>query len=132
MTETGRIRETRGNLAIIVPEKSSACFGCMNLECRSGGGTITAENPKNLPISVSQIVEVETSGIAGQALTAFLPPILGFMAGFVSIRLFFPETGEGAAAFTGIFLLFASAFAVYRVRKKFPAKNKFFITKIMD
>ena len=119
MTETGTVREIKGNTAVIASDKSAACFGCMNLECKSGH-LITAENPGTLPLETGQRVEVEASGtsLLHQAITAFLPPTLAFIAGFFITRRLFPEAGEAAAAFAGVILLFAAAFFVYKARGK--------------
>ena len=133
MTETGIIRAVKGNLAVISPDKSAACFGCMNLECKSGSGHITAENPVALPLETGQKVEIEAPGISlmQQAIIAFLPPIMAFIVGFFLTRQLFPEAGEGAAAFAGLILLFTAAFVVYMVRKKSNAKSGFYITRIL-
>ena len=134
MRETGRIREIKENIVIIEADKSAACFGCMNHECKSGGGFISAENPKALSLKPGQLVEVYAPGtsIAKQALAAFLPPVLGFILGYFIIRFLFPVAGEGAAAFTGAAFLFAAGFAVYRIRKKFPAQMEFSVAKVLD
>ena len=133
MTETGTVREIKENLVVIAPDRSAACFGCMNLECKSGGGFITAENPKALPLKTGQMVEVAApgAGIFRQALTAFLPPALGFVAGYTLSRLLFPKAGEGLFAFIGAAFLFIAAFIVYWARKKFPAKREYTVTKIV-
>ena len=133
MTETGRIREIRGNLIIIAPEKGAACFGCTNQECRAGGGIITAENISALPLETGQEVEVEVQGAAllGQSLAALLPPALSFAVGYVLGRLLFPESGEGAAAGVGVIFLFAAAFIVYLIRKRKPAGMAYSVTKII-
>jgi sigma-E factor negative regulatory protein RseC len=131
LIETGKVREIKGKFVVIAPDKSSACFGCMNMECKSGGRFITAENPLDLPVETGQLVEVETeASLLPQALTAFLPPILGFIAGFLIIRLLFPETGEGAAAGMGVIFLFASAFVVYRMKKN--AGGGYRVRRIID
>jgi sigma-E factor negative regulatory protein RseC len=133
LIETGKVREIKGKLIIIAPDKSAACFGCMNTECKPNGGLITAENPLDLPVETGWTVELRVPGIslASQALTAFLFPILGFIAGFFIIRRLFPEAGEGAAAAMGVIFLFVSAFVVYRARKKFPA-SRASVTAIID
>ena len=125
VTETGKVREIRGNTVAVTPDKSAACFGCMHLECKSSGGLITAENPGALPLETGQRVEVEAPGLSLllQAIIAFLPPILAFITGFFLARQLFPEAGEGAAAFAGIILLFTAAFVVYRVRGKSSHKD---------
>jgi len=134
VTERGRIREIKGNIVIIAPDKSAACFGCMNLECKSGDGLISAENPGNINLEPGQMVEVEAAGVnlAVQAIAAFLPPLLGLVAGYTLIRFLFPRAGEGAAAFTGMILLFAAAFVVYRIRKKKPGAMEFTVTRIIS
>ena len=133
MTETGRIREIKGKLIIVVPEKGPACFGCMNMECKTGGGFITAENPGGLSLQEGQTVEVRAPGISllGQALAAILPPVIGFSASFFLARRLFPEAGDGVFAGTGIFFLFAAAFLVYKIRQKFPVKNAYTVTRIV-
>ena len=132
MTETGVVQEIKGNLIIIAPDMSAACFGCMNHECRKAG-RIAAENPGALPLEKGQTVEVKASGVPllGQALTAILPPLLGFIFGYAFIRLIFPNAPEGASVLAGLVFLFASAFIVYAARKKRPAGNVHTVTKII-
>ena len=133
MTETGKVRELREKTVIVAPERGAACFGCMNAECRSGAGFITAENPSGLPLKAGQTVEVVTRGasLLGQALTALLPPILGFLLGFNLSRLVFPQAAEGAVAGMGVLFLFAAAFVVYLVRKKHPAGKGYEVKRII-
>ena len=132
MTEKGTVREVKENIVIVAPDKSAACFGCMNQECK-GGGSITAENTLGLPLKTGQMVEVKApgAGIFMQALTSFLPPALGFGAGYFLARLLFPKAGEGLFSFVGAIFLFAAAFVVYWVRKKFPAKREYMVTRIL-
>jgi positive regulator of sigma E activity len=135
MTETGRVREVRENLVVLLPDRSAACFGCMNAECKSGAGLITAENPAGLPLKTGQTVEVVTRGssLLGQAAIALLPPIFGFLLGFNLTRLIFPfpTAPDGAAAGMGVIFLFAAAFVVYFVRKKHPAGRGYKVTRII-
>ena len=132
MTETGVVQEIRGNVVIIAPDMSAACFGCMNHECRKGG-RITAENTGALPLEKGQTVEVKSSNasLLGQALAAFLPPLLGFIAGYTLIRRLFPGAPEGAAPGAGVLFLFAAAFFVYLARKKRPAGNVHTVTRVV-
>ena len=135
MTEKGKIREIRDNIVIVAPDRSDSCFGCMKLECKANGGILRAENPKGLALEPGQTVELKTpdTSFLGQSIAALLPPVIGFIIGFFLTRIFFPETGEGAAAFTGVILLFATAFLVYRLRKKFPAKEYLrYVERILD
>ena len=133
MTETGRIQEIKDNLIIVIPNMGALCFGCMNQECKANGGLIIAENPKALPLQEGQKVEVRAPGISifGQAMAALLPPAFGFAASFFLARRLFPEIGEGASAAIGVLFLFATAFFVYRIRKKFPAGKAYTVTKIV-
>ena len=132
MTETGRVREIKGDFIVIQPEKGIACFGCMNMECKTEG-SITAENPRALPLNTGQTVQVRAPllSLLGQASAALLPPALGFSASFFLTRLLFPAAGEGAAAGLGVAFLFATAFVIYMIRKKFPAKRVYTVTKII-
>jgi len=129
MTETGKIKEIKNNVAIVVTDSSSACFGCMNHECKTTSEFIKAENPLELPLEPGQMVEIKPpdTPFVGQTLTALLPPVLSFAAGFILMRLFFPGAGEGAAAGLGVVLLFAAAFVVYFIRKKKPARDISFV-----
>jgi len=135
VVETGRVRGLEGNLAAVAPDRSAACFGCMNHECKSGGGFISAENPLGLPLQTGQLVEVQAPpgmSIFGQALAALLPPFLGFATGYVLARLLLPGAGEGAAAGIGVLVLFAAAFIIYRVKKKHPSGKMYTVTKIIS
>ena len=142
MTETGKVREVRENLVIVVPDRSAACFGCMNVGmnagsihagCKSGADFITAENSAGLPLKTGQTVEVSTVNVSllSQALTALLPPILGFLLGFNLTRLLLPEAPEGASAGMGLVFLFAAAFGVYLVRKKRAASPGYKVTRVL-
>jgi len=133
MTEKGRISEINGNTVTVVPEKSVSCFGCMNQECKSGGGYITAENSNALPLTRGQTVEVRAPGVSvfGQAMAALLPPIFGFFASFFIARLLFPNAADGVYGAIGIIFLFATAFLVYRIRKKFPPGKAYTVTRII-
>jgi len=133
MTETGKVREVRENLVIVAPERSGECFGCMNQECKSGAGFITVENPAGLPLKTGQTVEIGLVGrsLLGQALTALLPPLFGFLLGFNFVRLLFPQAADGASAGMGVVFLFAAAFVVYFVRKKHPAGKGYKVTRII-
>ena len=132
MTETGTVREIRGNTFIVVPDMGGACFGCMNQEC-GAPGIITVENSKALPLNIGQIVEIKASSasLLRQALAALLPPAFGFAAGYVLAGLVFPQAGEGASAGLGAVFLFAAAFIVYKVRKLKPPERVFTVTRVI-
>ena len=132
MTETGRVREIKGTIVIVVPDMNAACFGCMNQECKTSG-FISAENPKALSLETGQSVEVSAPGISllGQVMAALLLPAFGFAAGFFLAHRLFPGAGEGAAAGIGVIFLFAAAFVIYKIRKKYPAKMVYEVTRIL-
>lgn len=135
MIETGRVLEIKENTVTIAPDRSAACFGCMNMECKKGGGFITAENPLALLLETGQMVEVQSPPaitFLTQALMAFLPPIMGFIAGFLLSRFLFPEAGEGVHVFLGIVLLFTAAFIVYMIGRKKPAGKAYTVTRIVE
>ena len=134
MTETGKVRELRGELVIIIPDRSSTCFGCMNMECKTNGAFITAENPRAIPLEIGQMVEVKLANrsLAIQVLVVILPPILAFVAGYGFTRLLFPQANEGAFAGMGIVFLFTAAFIIYRMRKKAHVGREFVVTKIIN
>ena len=132
MTERGRITEIGEESVTIAANKSAACFGCLNMECKTNGGFITAGNPSSLPLKTGQTVEVKAPAraILLQALAALLPPILGFSAGYALAPLLFPNA-RGAAAAMGLFFLFTPAFIIYKIRKKYPASKEFSVTRII-
>ena len=131
MTERGTIREIRGRSLTIVPEKSDSCFGCMNMECKADKEFL-AENTLELPLEIGQRVEARAQSLPllAQALAALLPPGLAFVSGYFITRFLFSGAGEGAFAFGGLILLFASAFTVYKLRKEKNTGITFRITKI--
>jgi len=138
MTETGKISEINGKTVSIKldtgrPNLGNICFGCIKVECGACGG-INAENPLSLSLKTGQTVEVSASGasIFRQAITALVPPALGFTAGFFLTRLFLPKASEGASAAAGVIFLFAVAFIVYMVRKRKPLDKAYTVTKIFD
>ena len=135
MTEKGKIREIKDNIVIVDPDRSATCFGCMNHECKSGLGFITAENPLALPLEAGQTVEMQAPPgifLVKQGLNALMPPILGFLAGFIFVSVFFPNAGEAAAAGTGVIFLFAAAIIIYRTKRKKAASREFTVTRIID
>ena len=135
MTETGIIFQIKENLVLIIPEKSSACFGCLNTECKKEDFLITAENPHNLALKAGLKVELKIPAnlmLLNQALIALLPPIFGFIIGYLTVRIFFPLSGEGIAIFTGLFLLFSAAYTVYRIRKMKPAESGYKVMRIIN
>ncbi|MCL2833635.1 MAG: SoxR reducing system RseC family protein [Treponema sp.] len=109
----------------------ASCFGCMSAECKQKTILIAAKNPKNLLLEKGQIVEVGSnpSSIAAQSIPALLVPLLGFIAGFLIIKLVFPGLNEGAAAASGVLLMFIAALGFLRFRSHFPADEFHYINQ---
>jgi sigma-E factor negative regulatory protein RseC len=124
MGETGRVYAVSGDMVTIERELSGACFGCTRRECPVNHRFITLENQSAQVPLPGQLVEaaVPLKTLLVQALAAGLPPVLGFIAGFLVTGFIFPHSGEPARAAAGVFCLFAAALILYRVRRRFPPK----------
>jgi sigma-E factor negative regulatory protein RseC len=123
MIERGRIREVRGNTLTIAREDNAACFGCMDRKCKTRG-LYDAENPAGLALSPGQLVETETAASAlKQGLVVLLPPLLGFVAGYIITGFVFPSVLEPPRTAAGVLFLFTTAFAIYFIRRRFPPKT---------
>ena len=133
MTEVGVIREINEDRIIVIPTMGPACFGCMNQQCKDNGGLIIAENPKALPIMEGQKVRVRPPGLylLGYIMATLLPPAFGFATGFFLVRRLFPGAGEGVIAGIVAGIFFATAFLVYKIRKKIPANMPYTVMRIV-
>jgi sigma-E factor negative regulatory protein RseC len=138
MTEKGRIRDIQEKTVTVTPDIGAACFGCMNRECRSRGG-ISAENSNAFPLQKGQMVEITAPRmpVLMQTLTTLLPPVLGFITGYISAALCFPLAGEAVHAGAGVILLFAAAFIVYTIKKRKRAsggstEKSFVVTRVIE
>jgi len=133
MSETGKIREIRGSLAVVDVDKGPACISCTNVECKTKGRAITAENVLALPLKKGQKVQIGVSGagLFRQSFSALLPPILGFMGGYLFTRIVFPAAGEKTAAFVGALLLFAVSVVFYRIKKRTSAAGGYVVIRII-
>ena len=136
MTETGIIREIKGNhvvIAIDTLKDSDACFGCMKAECKERGCLITAGNTEELLLRTGQKVEFQSKNVSllRQSLMAFLLPLASFIAGYTLIRILFPGAGEGARAGMGAVFLLTTAFIVYKTKKRSPPEDVFTVTRVI-
>ena len=133
VTEKGRVRAIQEGRVTVVTDCEAACFGCMKTECKGKAGFIEAENSFSLPLEIGQEVEVtaRTASLFNQALIALMPPVLSFTLGYLLTRFLFPGTGEGVAAFAGIFFLFLAALIVYAVTGKKNKTELFIVTRII-
>jgi sigma-E factor negative regulatory protein RseC len=112
----------------------TACFGCMNQECKSNKRIITAENSDHLDLSPGQVVEIENNSTSAfiQFLQAFIPLVVGFIAAYFIVRLLFPGSSEGMRAAAGSAGFLLAGVATYLYRKKFPVKNNPRVVKVID
>lgn len=86
------------------------CFGCM----------------KRCPyrqVPAGDEAKVPGKTLLFQALSACVPPLLGFAAGFFTLGLVFPQSGEPARAAAGVLGLFAAALLLYRLRGRPPRRR---------
>ncbi|MDR2020113.1 MAG: SoxR reducing system RseC family protein [Treponema sp.] len=129
----GRIHAVSGREVLIAPREYAACFGC-GKNCHEGRGLISAENRDNLPLLPGQLVETENSpvGLVFQGLSALLPLLAGFLAVFFLTGGLFPAAGEEARAAGGLFGLFAGGGLTLLIRRRYPARAKNRITRIVD
>ena len=133
MFETGRVESIGKDFVEIRPKETDACFGCLNYECKKNRGLIRALNGLNLPIKLGQWVtaEIPNASAFKQAVFALGPVLLGFIAGYFISGIGF-RLQESARAFCGAVGLFAAAFIVYFIRRKFPPKEIARIVNIID
>ncbi|AEF86039.1 hypothetical protein TREPR_2764 [Treponema primitia ZAS-2] len=125
MIETGIVQEITGNTLTLIKENNIACFGCMSQECKEKAISFTAEKPTAMAVEPGQRVETETASSAlKQGLGALIPPILGFIAGFLLTGALFPTAGDPPRAAGGALLLFAVAVSCYFYRRRFPLEAK--------
>ncbi|GHU64122.1 hypothetical protein FACS189447_00240 [Spirochaetia bacterium] len=130
MTETGWISAIEDGAITIRQDSfskfknSEACFGCLSKECKDRQGFITASNPFNLPLEPGMQVETEMSPkmIFSQGFLALIPPVTGFIAGFLLMGWIFPSFGDPGKAFGGVILMFAGAFGFSFYRQRHPVK----------
>lgn len=125
MEEMGRITKIEGKTITIQGGELGGCFGCMNEECKVNGKVFTAENRKDLSLSIGELVEISVGAgaTAANAALVLLPPLISFAAGFAIVSAAFPESGEAARAAAGVVGMTLGFFGVYWFRKLYPAKS---------
>ncbi|MCL2006643.1 MAG: SoxR reducing system RseC family protein [Treponema sp.] len=135
MIKKGKVLKIEGKHVLIAPDSGEHCFGCMEIECKSRISSIDAKNSKALPLEPGQTVELKfiKNALLKQAATTLLPPIPGFLIGFFLAYLSLPNASQAAHVFSGIIFFFASAFIVYRIKKKHPAEeNPLYIERVIN
>ncbi|MDR3170002.1 MAG: hypothetical protein LBU17_00070 [Treponema sp.] len=98
-----------GKLHIIDREAATGCFGCINQECKAAH--LSGENEEKL------VGQGAKPALLQEALIALLPPILGFIGGFIGMGIISPGSGDPSRAASGVVALFAAAFITYWVRR---------------
>jgi sigma-E factor negative regulatory protein RseC len=106
----------------------------MHQECKTRARFFTAKNSLQFPLAIGQVVQIETPKgmLVEQALAALLPPLLGFMGGFMLSGLLVPASGDPARAAGGVLGLFIAAYLTYLIRKKYPAKTTLHVVGIVS
>jgi sigma-E factor negative regulatory protein RseC len=124
----GRVLAITGDTVTIEPERPISCFGCMQ-ECKKGLAPVQAKAIGALELKPGQLVEtaIPRNSLFTQAVTALLPPVAGFIAGFTAIGLIPPLTGDGPRAAGGVVLMFTASLCMYLFRRRFPAKTILYI-----
>jgi positive regulator of sigma E activity len=131
MKERGTLLSLCAGGGMVELERTGACSGCGRRECRTKRRTVRAENKTGLPLTEGRRVELEIGPrfILGQAAFALVPPLLGFGAGFFLAGL--PGWGPPLRTAGGFLLLLAAAFLTLGIRRRFPPKENFYITRLM-
>jgi positive regulator of sigma E activity len=131
--ETGRVLAVSGTTVTLAPDASSACFGCMNRECRQKRGILVAENKTGFPLSAGQQVETEypLKTALAQGLPLLALPFLAFAAAYLASGLLVPVPGEGVRAAIGAAGLFAAGTALFLYRSRNPHKSRPQVIKII-
>ncbi len=124
MNEIARVLKMEGTTITVKGGELDGCVGCMNDACKTNGSLFMAENKAGVGLEVGQLVEIATSAgaTAGQAAVVFLPPFLGFAAGFAAVAFAAPAASEAVRAAAGVVGLALGFLAVYLVRKVAPSK----------
>jgi sigma-E factor negative regulatory protein RseC len=106
----------------------------MQQECKTRTRFLKAKNPFQFPLAIGQVVKIETpkAMLVGQAFAALLPPMVGFMGGFILTGLLVPVSGDPARAAGGVLGLFILAYLIYLIRKKHPAETILQVVEIVS
>jgi sigma-E factor negative regulatory protein RseC len=130
----GRIHAIKEYVVTISQEETCACFGCMHQECKDRPRFVMAKNSLHLPLSIGQMVEIETpkAMLLLQAFQVLFPPILGFIGGFMFTGFLFPLSGDPPRAAGGVLILFLAASLTYWFRKRFPSTAMPQVTQVCD
>ncbi|MHB9291024.1 hypothetical protein Holit_00094 [Hollandina sp. SP2] len=131
---TGQVHALSETTITISLGTSSSCFGCMQQECKTRTRFLKAKNPFRFPLAIGQMVKIETpkAVLVGQGVTALLPPILGFMGGFMLTGFLVPASGDPARAAGGVLGLFILAYLIYLIRKKHPVETTLQVVEIVS
>jgi positive regulator of sigma E activity len=126
MKETVQVCKVSGNTVTFIKKDGSACFGCMNMECKKARGGFTLENSPGQVLSPGDSVELDIPPrvLIVQGFSALLPPVLGFIAAYVLSAYISPASSEAVRAALGAAAMFAAGVFFYIFRRRFPAKTR--------
>lgn len=134
MLEMGRILKIEGKTVTVQGGELGGCFGCMNEECKANGKQYTAENRKELALSIGDLVEVnvDAGATASNAALVLLPPLVMFAAAFILAGFLLPSASEALHASVGVVGMALGFLGVYWFRKISPAKSVPLITRTVS
>ena len=138
MIERGKVCEVSGTTVTVDKQTMEFSFGCKCHGLHPVSRSLRAENKEGFPLSPGQLVEVETptGRLVTQGLFTLLPPVLGFLGGYLLVPRLFPAIPprislDAPSAMGGVVGLFAAAFLVFFIRKLLPAKTAAKIIRIL-
>jgi sigma-E factor negative regulatory protein RseC len=130
--EIGRVLAVTGDAVTVQHDASTACFGCMNQECRQKR-LITAENRTGFPLSAGQRVETDfpLKNALAQGFSLLALPFLACAVTYLVSGLPSPSPEEPIRAVLGAVALFIAGFALYFYRRKHPFKVRPVIVRVL-
>ncbi|MDR1212466.1 MAG: SoxR reducing system RseC family protein [Spirochaetaceae bacterium] len=123
MREEGQVLEVKGpGVKVLGRAAKDACFGCMNMECKSRNRVFTVLNPRKFSLKAGDLVELEIKKSAGalEAGASLLLPLLAFTALYCFSPLLFPGINGAMRTGLGFLALLAAALGVVLFRKIIP------------
>jgi positive regulator of sigma E activity len=123
MREEGQVLEVRGpEVKVLGKASEDACFGCMNMECKSHSHIFTALNTRKFSIKAGDLVELEIKKGAGalEAGVSLLLPLLAFVVLYCFSPQLFPGINGAVRTGLGFLALLAVALGVVLFRKIIP------------
>jgi sigma-E factor negative regulatory protein RseC len=123
MIEKGFVKEIREDRVIVAVTPTTACFGCMNEECKKAGNVIEALNKDGLTLQYGEEVSVDipASRTVLDAARVFAPPAAAFLAVYLlGSPLSWSDSLRASAAASA---LVVTGLCIYIWKKKHPPKT---------